>query len=338
VEKAAKQKESSMKIQLLSIVLIAVCISACAEQTTTVSTASAEKTVATKSLKPRAKIILEKALKSKNGQLRSAAIEVTVEAGQKDMLPHITRLTRDPVVPVRFNATIALGDMRCPGCEKNIRKGLNDADVNVRIAAAYSLAKLNQPQFVEMIRAAAKSKDQTVRANAALLLGKLGNPDNIELLYEVLQANDSIDKVRLNAVESIARLGDERMYRSKLWALLISKFPDDRVIGIRGMGALNTSEAKNAIITMLQDDILEVRLTAAEQLARMGDNSGEEQIFEYFQTQPNLNETDMANQTAVMAIGPLNSSRLNSELSKALDSRSPKIQLLAARSVLIQLE
>jgi HEAT repeat protein len=122
VEKAAKQKESSMKKQLLSIVLIAVCAAGCAEQKTTVSTASAEKTVATKSLKPRAKIILEKALKSKNGKLRSAAIEITVEAGQKDMLPHITRLTRDPVVPVRFNAMVALGDMRSLSCEKIIRK------------------------------------------------------------------------------------------------------------------------------------------------------------------------------------------------------------------------
>jgi HEAT repeat protein len=338
VEKAAKQKESSMKKQLLSIVLIAVCAAGCAEQKTTVSTASAEKTVATKSLKPRAKIILEKALKSKNGKLRSAAIEITVEAGQKDMLPHITRLTRDPVVPVRFNAMVALGDMRSLSCEKIIRKGLNDPNVNVRIAAAYSLAKLNRPQFVEMIRAAAKSNDQTVRANAALLLGKLGNPDNIELLYEVLQANDSIDKVRLNAVQSIALLGDERMYRSKLWALLISKFADDRVMGIQGMGALNTAESRNAIITMLQDDILEVRLAAAEQLAQLGDKSGEEEVYEYFKTQPDLNKAGMGNEMAVRAIGSLKSTRLNSELTKALDSQSPYIQLLAARSVLIQLK
>lgn len=327
-----------MKKQLFSIVLIALFAAGCAEQQANNSTASAENTVRIQSLKPRAKIILEKGLKSENGQLRSAAIEVTVETGQKDMLPHITRLTTDPVVPVRFNATIALGDMRCLSCEKIIRKGLNDPDVNVRIAAAYSLAKLNQPQFVEMIRAAAKSSNQTVRANAALLLGKLGNPDNIELLYEVLQANDSVDKVRLQAVESIARLGDERMYRSKLWALLISKFADDRVIGIRGMGALDTAESRNAIISTLDDDVQEVRLVAAEQLARLDNKRGEEQVYLYFQTQPDLNKTDMANQTAVMAIGPLNSSRLNTQLPKALDSQSPYIQLLAARSVLLQLK
>ena len=82
----------------------------------------------------------------------------------------------------------------------------------------------------------------------------------------------------------------------------------------------------------------EVRLVAAEQLARLGDKRGEEQVFAYFKTQPDLNEIDMANQTAVMAIGPLKSNRLNKELTKALDSQSPHIRLLAARSVLLQLK
>ena len=327
-----------MKKHLFSIVLIALLSTGCVEEQTAGAAAPLGKTVRIQSLKPRAKIILENGLKSKNAHLRSSAIEVMVDTGQKDMLPHITRLTTDPVVPVRFNATVALGDMRCFSCEKIMRKALNDPDVNVRIAAAYSLVKLNQPQFVEQLRAAAKNPDQTVRANAALLLGKLGSPDNIELLYEVLQNNDSTDKVRLQAVESIARLGDERMYRSKLWALLISKFADDRVIGIRGMGALDTAESRNAIISKLDDDVQEVRLVAAEQLARLGNKRGEEQVYEYFKIQPDLNKTEMARQTAVMAIGPLKSKRLNSQLPKALDSQSLYIQLLAARSVLLQLK
>ncbi len=338
MEKQNKRNYQKIKKQLFGIILATLFVAGCVEQQTTGSTSPAEKTVRSQSLKPRAKIILENALKSQNAHLRSSAIEVMVETGQKDMLPHITRLTTDPIVPVRFSATVALGNMRCFSCEKIVRKSLNDPDVNVRIAAAYSLVKLDQPKFIEQLRAAAKSPDQTIRANAALLLGKLGNPDNIELLYEMLQANDSTDKVRLQAVESIARVGDERMYRSKLWALLISKFADDRVIGIRGMGALDTTESRNAIISKLDDDVKEVQLVAAEQLARLGDKRGEEQVYAYFQTHPDLNIAGMATQTAVMAIGPLNSSRLNSFLPEALDSQSPYIQLLAARSVLLQLK
>lgn len=327
-----------MKNYLIGIILTGLLISGCAEEQAPQLTASTEATIHTQSLKPRAKEILEKALQCDSPHLRSAAIEIVVETGQKDMLPHLTRLVTDPVVPVRFNAAIALGDMKCSGCEKILRKSLNDPDVNVRIAAAYSLAQLKKPGFTEYIRAAAKNADQTVRANAALLLGKLGDTDSIPLLYEVMTDDDSTDKVRLQAVESLALLGDEQMYRSKLWALLISKFNDDRVMGIRGMGALNTTESRNAIISVLDDDVQEVRLFAAEQLARLGDGRGEEKVFEYFQTQPDMNKGDMANQTAVMAIGPLKSNRLNSLLPAALNSRSPLIQLYAARSVLLQLK
>ena len=89
-----------------------------------------------------------------------------------------------------------------------------------------------------------------------------------------------------------------------------------------------------------------VRLNASDKLAIRGlfqktdlsVKSGEEEVYEYFKTQPDLNKAGMGNEMAVRAIGSLKSTRLNSELTKALDSQSPYIQLLAARSVLIQLK
>ena len=326
-----------MKNLAFSVIFISFLYAGCTQEQARIPAASPEKPLQVQLLKPRAVIILENGLKGQDPYLRTQAVEVAVETRQKDMLPLITKLTTDPVVPVRFSATVGLGDMRCFSCENLIHKSLNDPDVNVRIAAAYSLVKLNKPQYLQQLQAAAKSSNQTVRANAALLLGKLGNRDNIRLLYEVLGAKDSSDKVRIQAVESIARLGDEQMYRSKLWALQISKFADDRVIGIQGMGALNTTESRDAIATMLQDDVPEVRLAAAKQLAQLGDNRGEKLVLEYFQTSPNLNEAGVANGMAVMAIGYLKSNQLNFFLTKALDSQSPHIQLVAAQSVLIQL-
>mgnify|MGYP001110137148 CR=1 FL=1 len=53
-----------------------------------------------------------------------------------------------------------------------------------------------------------------------------------------------------------------------LWTRLISAYADDRVMGIRAMGALGTPEAKNALTTMLDDPVPEVRLAAAEQVGR----------------------------------------------------------------------
>ena len=113
--------------------------------------------------------------------------------------------------------------------------------------------------------AAINSSDQQVRANAAFLLGKTGDKSALPLLYEAIRDEASDDRVRLNSVEAIARLGDERIYQ-KLWAMLISAYADDRVCGIRAMGALGNSQARDAILTMLKDDLAEVRLVAAEQL------------------------------------------------------------------------
>lgn len=297
---------------------------------------TAPKKVSVKSLNAQAKTILNSSLIDKSPKIRTHAIEVAVKTRQKDALPVIAKLTKDPSVPSRFAAVTALGDLKSTEHEELIRKSLNDSNVNVRIAAAYSLVKLGQSKYEGPLLAAAKSADQTVRANAALLIGKLGKKKHLPLLHEVLNMEDSETKVRMQAVESIARLGDEEMYRSKLWALQISKFADDRVMGIRGMGALNTAESRAAIATMLQDDIVEVRLAAAEQLAQLGDDSGEREVYSYFQTNPDMNKADIATGMAILAIGNLKSKRLNAYLPAALGSRDPYIRLVGAQSVLLQ--
>lgn len=287
------------------------------------------------SLQKEALNVLQNGLKDSNAYIRSHAIEATVETQRKELMPLVIQLLNDPTVGVRFAAAAAAGDMLCAGCSRQVTALLKDENESVRIAAAYALTRIGQPEQAEAIRASLKSADETARANAALLLGKLGSPQDLPLLYQALNDPDSSEKVRMQAVESIARLGDEKMYRSKLWALQISKYADDRVMGIRGMGALNTSESRNAILTMLTDDVAEVRLAAAEQLARLGDKRGEEEIYNYLQTQPDLNQGGMANSMAVMAIGRLDSARLNPWLARAIRSQSNYLRIVAAESALL---
>lgn len=297
--------------------------------------ASTETTTHLQTLKPRAVEILKTSLKHDNPHIRSNAIEVTVETGQKDLMADIVQLMGDPTVAVRFTATMAAGDMLCYGCEQEVRKHLTDEDENVRLAAAYSLLKLNYPEFHSQLCQGVTSSDQTVRANATLLIGKAGNSDDIALLYKVMRDESANDMVKLQAVESLARLKDQRLYRSKLWALLISKYADDRMVGIRGMGALGTADAKNAIVTMLGDDVEEVRLGAAEQLGRLGDQTGKDEVAAFLAKSSNLDEMNVGNQLAIMAIGRIGSSQLTAYLPKALNSRSEVNRLAAAQSVLL---
>lgn len=286
-------------------------------------------------LREQALEIVRKSLIDEDGLVRSRAIEVVSTTGRKEFMPIVTSLLKVKSIGVRFAAAVAIGDMGYVGGTFGIKRLLDDKDENIRIAASYALTKLGYRSLDATIRDAIKSKNQKVRANAALLLGKLGDKKNLKLLYRAMKAPDSNDQVRIQTVEAIAMLGDEKIY-TKLWTLLISKYADDRVMGIRAMGALNTEDAKNSIVKMLYDDILEVRLCAAEQLGRLGDRTGEEEIVRYFtKSAPNINETSIANGMATMAIGRIENPSLTKYLPKLLNSRSKEIRLIAAQSVLL---
>ena len=325
-----------MRMPTVLILLSMVFQAGCIEEQSLLKPAGKQSKVDVSHLKSRAIGIVREALANESGVIRSHAIEVIVTTQRRELMPQVLKLLADKQVHVRFGAGVAVGDMEYTPGEYMIKPMLDDPNPNVGIAAAYAMARLGRVGYTEKIRDAATSTDQTVRANAALLLGKLGDKNNLPLLYDMLRDLDSADKAKFQAVESIARLGDEHIYKDKLWAMLISKYADDRVIGIRGMGLLNTVDAKNAIITMLNDDIMEVRLCAAEQLAQMGDLAGEQEVVAYFKTQsPDLNQTSVANIFATMAIGRMATASGTKYLPQLLQSRSKVIRLTAAQSVLL---
>lgn len=317
------------------VVVMLLGVFGCNSRQANARSSSALSSVAVQTLKPRAMEILRSSLKDENPYLRAPAVEVVVQTGQKEMMSEITQRMDDSTVAVRFAAIVAAGDMQCFGCEQAVRKHLTSEDENIRLAAAYSLYKLNDVSSHAVLRQGLNHADSTVRANAALLLGKLGNKENIPLLYGLLKDQTADDKVRIQAVESIARLKDVRIYRGKLWALMISEYADDRVMGILGMAELGTVDAKNAIATMLTDDVPEIRLIAAEQLGRLGDTSGHDEIAGYLDKLATLNQSDFGTVTAVRAIGRIGTPELIAYLPKALNSDSAIVRLTAAQSVLL---
>jgi len=182
------------------------------------------------------------------------------------------------------------------------------------------------------------SHDQTVRANAALLLGKSANKEALTFLYWTLRRDDSSDKVVLQAAESIARLGDEQIY-PKLWTRLISAYADDRMIGISAMGALGTPQAKDAIATMLEDPVPEVRLAAAEHLGRLGDPAGASVVLEVLQKHlPGETDARSAERMKVLttlAIGEIRTESLTRHLPDLLKAPSKRVRIAAAKAVLL---
>ncbi len=288
-------------------------------------------------LKPKAVRIIAQALDSTSPAVRANAIETVAVTGQMQLMPKVQRLLGDNYVPVRFAAALAVGDTEYYLAKNMVQRLTQVADKNTKIAAAYALYKLGYKQYLEPIRQAVTSTDQTVRANAVLLLGKAGDPNVMELLYWAKDNDNSEPKVRYQATEAIAKLGDETIV-PKIWTMLVSKFVENKIIGIRAMGALGTIQAQEALFTKLDDDILEVRLAAAEQLAALGDISGEQVVLSVFEERLTAG-LDQAGRERIMvltalAIGRLGTPKTIRYLPELIEDDSLLVRLAAGRAVL----
>jgi len=282
-----------------------------------------------------AQIVFE-ALADADPQVRANAVEVVATTKQIRFMPQVQRMLQDEAIPVRFLAIMAVGDLEYTAARNEVAPLLNDPNPNIKMAAAYAMMKLGETEYYKVFRDQVTSEDQTVRANAALLLGKSGRKDAVRFLYWVLRRPDSSDKVVFQALESIAMQRDERIFRT-LWAKLISGYADDRLLGVRAMGALGTEQARNAIITMLDDGIMEVRLAAAEQLGKLGEPIGEAKVAEVFEKNL-LADMDAESQQrakilTALAIGEIGSEPLSRRLPPLLRDPSKPVRLAAAKAV-----
>jgi len=288
-------------------------------------------------LVPEATRIIQEGLSDADPQIRANAIEVIAATKQIKQMPKVQRLLEDDFVPVRFAAALAVGDLEYSFAESSVKQLLEDKDENVRIAADYALSKLGAGSSFELVRKAAASSDQTVRANAAFLLGKSGDKNSLKWLWWTLQHKDSDYKARFNAAEAIARLGDERI-DEKLLAMLISVYADDRVIGVKAMGALGTEKAKNFLITKLDDDVLEVRLAAAEQLGMLGETTGEAEVLKVFMKNLTAGldkaELERVNTLTALAIGQIGTASVTKFLPHLLKNESKFVRIAAAKAVI----
>jgi HEAT repeat protein len=282
------------------------------------------------------KIILE-GLSSSNSQVRVNAIEMAAATNTPQFMAGVQQMTKDELVLIRFASAVAIGDAKYSVAKNDVAQLLKDNDENVRMAGSYALVMLGgSKSYSQQIRTALTDRDQQVRANAAFLLGKIGDKNALPLLYQVIQDETSDEKVRLNAIEAIAGLGDEKIYQ-KLWAMLISAYADDRVFGIRAMGTLGTSRAKDSLLTMLKDEVPDVRLVAAEQLGSLGDTAGEKIVANALTHDISAAMDQEAKAQiktlAAMAIGQIRTPTLKKFLPELLKENDENVRLAAAKAV-----
>ena len=271
-----------------------------------------------------------------NPEVRVIAVEVVATTRQVRLMPEVQRLLRDEYAPVRFAASLAVGDLEYSPAESSVRQLLRDENENVRIAAAYAMTRLGFPENFELFRNAITSNDQTVRANAAWLLGKSGDKSTLKFLKWVQKDENSSDKVKFQALEARAMLGDEEVLQ-RLWAIVYSAYNDDRIMGVRAMGILGTPKARDILIRKLDDDVLEVRLEAAKQLGMLKYTTGEPEVLDVFKKNLTVGLEKEArarvNGLTALAIGQIGTPSLVKFLPQLLKNESKSVRLAAATAV-----
>ena len=319
------------KLSLIFTLFLSLGLAGCEQ----VDILSSKKKLPDTKLVARATEIVQNGLADEDPLVRTHAIEVAAEAKSAELMYNVAKLLNDKVGLVRFAATMAVGDSRYVPARDAVQKLLNDSDENVKIAAAYAMSRFGQGNYDDFFKKAIKSKNQTFRANACLVLGKLGERKWLPLLYGVISAADSENKALYQAAEAIAMIGDGQIY-PKLWTMLISAYADVRIMGIRAMGKLGTTEAKNALITLLDDEVPEVRLVASGQLGVLGDDIGESVVLEFLRNRPAyLDEQgiERTNVLVVLAIGQIGTEELTLFLPDFLANKSESVRLAAAMAV-----
>jgi HEAT repeat protein len=283
-----------------------------------------------------AKRVIDEALADSDPVVRVNAIEVVGTTGRVDLMPKVQRLLTDPTVPVRFAAALAVGDLQYAPAKGLLGPLLKDEDSNVIVAASYAMGRLGATDYYRVVIQGTESQDQTVRANAVMLLGKIGDRQFLKFLKAAQEDRLSSDRVRFQALEARARLGDEDVLK-RLWALAYSSYADDRVMAIRALGAIGTPQAKDILTTKLDDIVVEVRLAAAEQLGRLSDQTGQPQVLEVFEKNladgPDRQEAERTNVLAALAIGQIRTPALTKYLPQLLKNESKYVRVAAAKAV-----
>jgi uncharacterized protein (DUF2336 family) len=109
-------------------------------------------------------------------------------------------------------------------------------------------------------------------------------------------------------------------------------------MGVQAMAELGTPQAKNALITMLDDPVPEVRLAAAERLGFLGETIGEPDVLKVFDrdfsAELKPEDRQRVYVLAALAIGRIKTQKLVELLPQLLENDSRLVRIAAANAVL----
>lgn len=187
----------------------------------------------------------------------------------------------DPNPAVRWAALITVGRLGLEGMTPRALELADDPDqeIYVRAAAAFAAHRNGQPADLGLVARLLWDPRPGQRANAALLLSMLDLPSAVPMLRDAAQ--DPMIKsptlrrelFRLQVAEALVQLGDMESLKVVRGAVY-SNEQELRVLAVIILGRCEDRGMQGNLIRLLAQDPVELRLAAADALARMGTNEG----------------------------------------------------------------
>ena len=224
----------------------------------------------------RALTTLHRAARDSDNYTRAKAIEAMVDVlGTRSGSVYLAALD-DPEPNVRFAAALAVGDLKYAPARPRIlamaryKQPGAERQWSVYCGVVYAMHRLGHTEQTGRLGKLLFHEGPVVRANAAMVMGKLGEPSAIAPLRALYEDERKIS-VKLQALESMARLGDERSLE-KIDSHAREPFPVAKLVALRIMGERGSRQAVIMLkgIATSQHQQPQARVLAAGAMARLG--------------------------------------------------------------------
>ncbi len=285
---------------------------------------------------PTAVQILLEASRSDDALLRMHAVE-----GAKSMpdraLPMVQLALRDENPAVRFAALVTMGRLQFDSLAAQALRLADDPTQPDYVEAAALFAATRCGEEVDLGRLAAMlwDDDLQTRSNAALLFGLIEQKQVVPVLLDASEA--PMDRarpverelVRLQLTEALLNLGHEDSLKALRGAAYSSQ-DEVRILATLMLGRAQDRGMEGNLIGFLAKNPVELRLAAAESLARMGTLEGLPVMLEAAQM-----PAATVRSQAAFALGQATAdARAAAALTALLDDTEPRVRIAAAAATL----
>lgn len=188
-----------------------------------------------------------------------------VRAGDRSKVKKLLDILADPPSNGHTHAAESLFKVAEVGDGQHLRAAMaQETDLKCKLMAAAALARCGHPTALNVVRPYLDDPEVEIRKSAVWILGQLGSAEFIRPIKERM-AVESDDLARAYCVHALALLGDEAG-RSGLGENLRSSSPAIRTYAAEFTGYCRASECRMRLVELLDDDVLDVRVRAAQSL------------------------------------------------------------------------